>query len=179
MEEELERAELERAELERAELEQRELEPIPEWARQVVRWLDTAVRVPGTDITLGLDAILGLFLPTAGDALTAIGSVSLFSLAVRYNVPKVVLGKMLVNVAVDALFGSVPILGDAFDVLWRSNKKNLELIERYRAHPGAPPTAGDYVVVALAFVVLLALLALPIVVGVLVLGALWRWLSGG
>lgn len=155
-----------------------ELEPVPAWARELVRWLDTAVRVPGTNVTIGLDAVLGLLLPTAGDALTALGALSLFSLAVRYQVPKVVLGKMLVNVAVDALLGSVPVLGDVFDVFWRSNKRNLELIERYRDQPGAPATTGDYVVVGLALLVLLALLALPIVVGVLVVGSLWRWASG-
>jgi hypothetical protein len=159
--------------------EGRELEPLPPWAHQLVRWLDTAVRVPGTDVTIGLDAVLGLLLPGAGDALTAIGTLSLFTLAVRHNVPKVILAKMLVNVAVDSLVGAVPVLGDVFDVLWRSNKKNLELIEKYRAQPGAPATAGDYAVVVLAFVVLVALLALPVVVLVFVFGGLWRWLSGG
>jgi hypothetical protein len=161
------------------ELERRKLEPLPDWAHQLVRWLDTAVRIPGTDITIGLDAVLGLFLPTAGDALTGIGALSLFTLAVRHNVPKVVLAKMLINVAVDSLFGSIPIVGDVFDVLWRSNKKNLELIERYRAEPGKPATVGDHVVVGLAFLVLLTLLALPIVVAVLVIGGLWRWATGG
>ena len=73
----------------------------------------------------------------------------------RDNVPKVVLAKMLINVAIDTLVGSIPIVGDFFDVLWRANKKNLELIERYRAEPGKPATAGDYVFVGLTFVVLL------------------------
>jgi len=158
---------------------QSELEPLPDWAHQLVRWLDTAVRIPGTNITIGLDPVLGLFLPAAGDALTALGTLSLFVLAVRHNVPKVVMAKMLVNVAVDALLGAAPVLGDVFDVVWRSNKRNLELIERYRAEPGAPATAGDYVVVGLFFVVLLALLALPIVLTVLVVGGLWRWATGG
>jgi hypothetical protein len=158
--------------------ERRELEPVPEWAHEVVRWLDTAVRIPGTNVTIGLDAVLGMFLPAAGDALTAIGALSLFSLALRYNVPKVVLGKMLLNVAVDTVLGSIPVLGDVFDVLWRANKKNLELIERYRDEPGAKPTASDYVVVGLAVLVLLALLAVPILVGLFVAGTLWRWLSG-
>ena len=157
--------------------QRRELEPLPAWAHELVRWLDTAVRVPGTDITIGLDAVLGFFLPTAGDALTAVGTLSLFTLAVRHNVPKVVLVKMLINVAVDSIFGSIPIVGDAFDVLWRSNKKNLELIERYRAHPGAPATAGDYIAVGLTFLVLLILLAIPVVAAVFIISGLWRWLS--
>ncbi len=161
------------------ELGRRELEPLPDWAHQLVRWLDAAVRIPGTDVTIGLDAVLGFFLPTAGDALTGLGALSLFALAVRHNVPKVVLAKMLINVAVDTLVGTIPILGDLFDVLWRSNKKNLELIERYRAEPGKPATLGDYVVVGLVFVLLLALLALPIVVAVLVISGLWRWAAGG
>jgi hypothetical protein len=151
------------------------VEAVPVWAQQLVYWLDTAIRVPGTNITIGLDAILGFLLPTAGDALTALSALSLFSLAVRYRVPKVVIAKMLVNVAVDVLIGAIPILGDAFDVLWRSNKKNLELIERYRTMPGAPAKPGDYVIVALAFVVLLALLALPFVVAAFVVGAVVKY----
>ncbi len=159
--------------------ERRDLQPVPAWAEQLVYWLDTAVRVPGTNITIGLDAVLGFLLPTAGDALTGLGALALFSLAVRHRVPKVVLAKMLLNVAIDSLVGSIPLLGDAFDVLWRSNKKNLELIQRYRSEPGAPAKPADYVVVVLAGIVLLALLLLPFVVAALVLGALWRFAAGG
>lgn len=135
---------------------------VPRWARELVRWTDTAVRIPGTDLTLGLDALLGLLLPSAGDALSAVGSLSLFALAVRLRVPKVVLARMLVNIAIDALVGSIPLIGDAFDVVFRANKKNLELIERYRNAPGGPAKPFDYVVVGLSFVLLIALLALPI-----------------
>ncbi len=159
--------------------QRRDLEPIPPWAEQLVYWLDTAVRVPGTNITIGLDAVLGFLLPTAGDALTGLGALALFSLAVRHRVPKVVLAKMLLNVAIDTLLGSIPLLGDAFDVFWRSNKKNLELIQRYRAEPGAPAKPGDYVVVVLAGIVLLGLLILPFVVAAFVIGAVWRYASGG
>lgn len=157
--------------------ERRELEPIPPWAEELTRWLDSAVRIPGTKITIGLDAILGFLLPTAGDALTALGALSLFSLAVRYRVPKVVFLKMLVNVAVDAIVGSIPVLGDVFDVAFRANRRNLELIQRYRSAPGAPATAGDYAVVALVLVVLLALLALPVVVFVLLASTVSEWLG--
>ncbi|HEV8244538.1 MAG TPA: DUF4112 domain-containing protein [Polyangiaceae bacterium] len=156
-----------------------EREPIPVWAEQLVYWLDTAIRVPGTEITIGLDAILGFLLPTAGDALTALGSLALFSLALRYRVPKLVIAKMLLNVAVDSLVGSVPLLGDVFDVFWRSNKKNLELIERYRSAPGAPARASDYIVVGLACLVLLALVLLPFVVAALVVSAVLHLTRAG
>ena len=154
-------------------------DPVPRWARELVRWTDTAIRIPGTDITIGLDAILGFLLPAAGDTVTAVGSLSLFSLAVRLGVPKVVLGRMLINVAIDSLVGSIPIVGDAFDVLFRANKKNLELIERYRQAPGAPPKPFDYVVVGLTFVILIALLALPVVVSVFLIGTLIQKFRGG
>jgi hypothetical protein len=152
--------------------------PIPRWAREFVRWTDTAIRIPGTDLTIGLDAILGFFLPAAGDTVTALGSLSLFSLAVRLGVPKVVLFRMLVNVAIDSLVGSIPVVGDAFDVFFRANKKNLELIERYREAPGAPARPFDYVVVGLTFVLLIALLALPIVASAFLISAVLRWFSG-
>jgi hypothetical protein len=153
-------------------------QPVPQWARELVRWTDTAIRIPGTNLTIGLDAILGFLLPAAGDTVTAIGSLSLFSLAVRLGVPKVVLGRMLINVAIDSIVGSIPILGDAFDVVFRANKKNLELIERYRQAPGAPAKPFDYVVVGLTFVILIALLALPIVASAFLIAAVIRVFHG-
>jgi hypothetical protein len=144
----------------------------PAWARRLARLLDSAVRIPGTNIRIGLDPILGLLLPELGDALGGVMSVTLLLEAFRRRVPKLVMGRMLVNIAVDALIGAVPLLGDAFDFVFRANDRNLALLERYRGDPHGKATLGDALVVAAALLIALALVALPVVIGYRVL----RWL---
>lgn len=145
---------------------------IPSWARRLAVLLDSAVTIPGTNVKIGLDPILGLLLPELGDTLTAAVSLTLLGVAFRERVPKLVLARMLVNIAFDALLGAVPLVGDVFDFAFRSNEKNLELIERHRGDPSRPLTLGDRAVVFGAGAVALALLSLPFVVGALLL----RWL---
>src|SRR5690554_4648035 len=84
----------------------------PDWAHGMVRLLDDALRIPGTKFGVGLDGLLGLLFPALGDAVGAVASVSLLLLAFRMRVPKVVLGRMVINVGIDALVGAVPLLGD-------------------------------------------------------------------
>lgn len=147
---------------------------IPEWARRLARLLDSAIQIPGTNIRIGLDPILGLLLPELGDALTATLSLTLLAVAFRQRVPKVVVGRMLVNIALDAILGAIPLVGDLFDFGFRSNEKNLALIERHRGDPNRKPTWGDRLVVTSAALLALALVSLPLVAGVLLL----RWLLG-
>ena len=66
-----------------------------------------------------------------GDALTALLSLALLGVAFRQRVPKLVMARMLINIAIDALLGAIPLVGDAFDFAFKSNEKNLALIERY------------------------------------------------
>ena len=95
---------------------------------KVVRWLDDAVRIPGTKFGIGLDALLGFLLPGVGDAVTGAVSLTVLTTAARRGVPRVVLARMLLNVIIDVVGGLVPIVGDVFDVMWRSNTKNLALL---------------------------------------------------
>jgi hypothetical protein len=111
--------------------------PIPPWLRQLVWWMDSAVRVPGTEVRIGLDPILGLLLPVVGDLLGSLPSLLLLSLAMRSRVPVVVLLRMLLNVAIDAAIGAIPVLGDLFDGAFHANEKNLALLERH-AGTGGP-----------------------------------------
>ena len=145
---------------------------IPEWAKRLSVLLDSAVTIPGTNVKIGLDPILGLLLPELGDTLTAAVSLTLLGVAFRERVPKLVLARMLINIAIDALLGAVPVLGDLFDFAFRSNEKNLALIERHRGDPARPLTLGDRLVVFGAGAVALALLSVPFVVGALLV----RWL---
>jgi hypothetical protein len=152
---------------------------VPDWAYGLARVLDDALRIPGTRVGIGLDGVLGLLVPALGDALSALVSISLLILAFQMCVPRVVLARMVVNVAVDALIGVVPLLGDLFDFAWHANRKNVELIERYRTAPGTPARPSDYVVVALALGGVLLALALPLALTFLTLTWLGSRLFGG
>jgi len=149
------------AELERA--------PLPKWARHLVRLLDDGLRIPGTKIGIGLDPILGAFLPVAGDAITSVGSASLLLLALKERVPAVVLLRMVMNIGIDTLVGSVPLVGDIFDAFYRSNRKNLDLIEKHRGQD-RKPNAMDYVIVGTGLALAVASVVLTIVL-VMLLGA--------
>ena len=98
-------------------------------ARVLTRLLDTALRIPGTRIRFGLDPILGL-IPGLGDVAGAVLSGYLVVLAGRAGASRTTIVRMLANVAIDTVGGSLPILGDAFDVAFKSNSRNLVLLER-------------------------------------------------
>lgn len=104
--------------------------PLPDLhtARRLTHWLDSAVRIPGTRITVGLDALLGL-IPGGGDLAGAALSAYLVTLAARAGAPASVLARMLGNVIIDAAVGTIPVLGDLFDVGWKANSRNLRLLE--------------------------------------------------
>lgn len=102
--------------------------------RSLVRFLETAVRIPGTRIRFGADAVIGL-IPGLGDLAGGMLSALVITEAVRANVPVAVIYRMLGNVAIDLLGGAVPVAGDIFDVFWKSGVRNLTLLERYHAHP--------------------------------------------
>ncbi len=146
--------------------------PIPAWAETLARWLDDLVRIPGTKLGFGLDGVIGLLLPGAGDAITGVGSLALLLLALRRGLPSIVIARMVLNIGVDALVGAIPVVGDVFDFGFKANRRNLELIKRYEAEPSKRATPGDYVLVGLGFAFALLSVALPIVVAALIAGAL-------
>jgi hypothetical protein len=150
---------------------------IPEWARRLARLLDSAIRIPGTDLSFGLDPILGALLPELGDALSGVLSLALLTVAFRERVPKVVFARMLLNIGIDAILGAFPVVGDLFDFAFKANEKNLALIERYRGDPTRGATWGDHLVLGAAFALAFALVLIPIVVGVALVRALWTLLS--
>ena len=150
----------------------------PAWALNLVRLLDDAVLIPGTRIGVGLDALLGFFFPAFGDAATGVASLALLLLGFQMRVPKVVLLRMLFNILLDALLGSIPIFGDAFDLFFRSNRRNLALIQRYDRNPERKPSIADYLLVALGVLLVVAAVVLPIVLGFAILRFLWHQVSG-
>ncbi|MFP5263630.1 MAG: DUF4112 domain-containing protein [Blastocatellia bacterium] len=105
--------------------------PIDKHLERIGFLLDRAIRIPGTDLRVGLDPILGFFLPVVGDWLGGLVGVYVILASIRHGLPKSVISRMVFNVAVDFLAGSVPVVGDVFDFAWRSNTKNLRLLNKY------------------------------------------------
>lgn len=139
-------------------------------ARALTRLLDTALRVPGTGIRFGLDPILGL-VPGLGDVAGAVLAGYMVLLAGRSGASRTLIFRMLANIAVDTVGGTLPVVGDAFDVAFKSNSRNLALLERHFGTPSvgtAEKPAGRLVVwgtlLALALLVALGLVVAYFVV---------------
>jgi len=132
-------------------------------ARGLARLLDDLIRIPGTNIGIGLDPIIGL-IPGVGDMIGGLMSSYILVVAAQEGVPASVLTRMLGNIALDSLVGVVPVLGDLFDVGMKSNRRNVDLLERYLASPSRTKAASRGVV---ALVILAAIL---LVVGVIAAG---------
>jgi len=107
-----------------------ETHPALRRTRVVAHLLDDAVRVPGTDRRVGLDPIVGL-VPGYGDALAAALSLYVVGEAALAGAPRGTLLRMCANVAVDALVGTVPVVGDLFDAGWKANDRNVALLEAH------------------------------------------------
>ena len=108
---------------------------------RVTHVLDELVSVPGTPIKVGLDPVIGV-IPIAGDALAALVGVWVILEASRFGIPRVVLGRMVANLVLDLGIGAIPLLGDAYDLFFRSNSRNLALFRRHALDPGAS-TRGE------------------------------------
>jgi hypothetical protein len=92
--------------------------------------MDSAVTIPGTNVTMGLDALIGL-VPVLGDMVTtAISSYILYE-ARRLGASKLTLARMAGNVAIDGVVGAIPIVGDVFDVTFRANRRNMAILRTH------------------------------------------------
>ncbi|MDH3817375.1 MAG: DUF4112 domain-containing protein [Myxococcales bacterium] len=131
------------------------------WAERLVTLLDDRFRIPGTDFRFGLDPVIGILFPGIGDAVTGAGSVGLMALALRRGVPRVVMFRMILNILIDVLAGSLPIVGDIFDAAYKSNRRNLELIRRHE-DPESKPTRWDYAVATLGVVLAVLSIIVPL-----------------
>ena len=98
---------------------------------RVTDLMERAIRIPGTRIRFGLDPILGFVFPEGGDVIGAVVSVCLVLASVRHGLPKAVIARMVFNIALDYLIGSVPLIGDMFDFAWKANTRNLELLKKH------------------------------------------------
>ena len=97
---------------------------------RLVELTELNYRVPGTDFRFGLDAVLGL-IPGIGDFLGMLMGLVVILEGVRQHVPRVILLRMLFNVWIDGVMGSIPVIGDAWDFWFKANHRNLRLLQKY------------------------------------------------
>ena len=108
----------------------------PDTEREIARLerlaglLDDRFRIPGTNIRFGLDPVLGL-LPGVGDLVMVAVGAYMIGKADSLGVPRTVQVRMGLNLLLDFLVGSVPLLGDVFDLLFRANRRNIDLVRRH------------------------------------------------
>ena len=123
--------------------------------------LDEAFVIPGTNIRFGIDGIIGL-VPGLGDVVAGILSLFIPLAAWVRGVPYITVVRMLINVAIGLLVGSIPILGDAFDIFWKANRRNYRLLTRSIAEPRRHTWRDWIFLLALGFGIM-CLFAIPLV----------------
>jgi Domain of unknown function (DUF4112) len=123
--------------------------------------LDDCFRIPGTSIRFGIDGLIGL-VPFLGDILAGLASCIIVVAAWFRGVPYVTLARMVVNLALDVLIGTIPVLGDAFDIAWKANRRNYKLLTRHLQQPHKH-TWKDYVFLFCIALVLVVIFAIPVI----------------
>lgn len=152
-----------------------ELAPQLAWVESASRLLDTKFRIPFTDIRFGADFLLGL-VPGAGDLVSyGFSSILVLTMA-RHGASPQLAAKMLVNIGLDASVGSIPVLGNVFDLVYKANYRNVELMKEYYVegeHKGSV-----WPVVLGVLVGLFVILGLMLWLVFWVLGGLWNLVGG-
>ncbi|HEY0527301.1 MAG TPA: DUF4112 domain-containing protein [Gemmatimonadaceae bacterium] len=146
--------------------------------RMLGKLLDNSISIPGTGWKIGLDPIIGL-IPGVGDLIGAVLSGYIILEAARAEVPAFTLARMLVNVGIDTLVGAVPALGDVFDAAWKSNTKNVALLERHLSSVDEVTLSGakrssSVGAIIVALLVLVAIVGAGLALGIFVARLLWN-----
>jgi Domain of unknown function (DUF4112) len=110
----------------------------------LARLMDGAFVLPGTNIRLGLDAIIGL-VPVAGDVISGLISSYLIWEARQLGAPKWLIARMMANTLLDTTIGAIPVVGDAFDIIFRANMKNMALLRRHMEKRGLTRAVGPII----------------------------------
>ena len=129
--------------------------------------LDEAFRVPGTPFRFGLDGIIGL-IPGLGDVVAGVLSLVIPLAAWVRGVPYVTLVRMTANIGIGVLIGTIPLLGDAFDIAWKPNLRNYRLLQRHLGQPRRH-TWRDWLFLAFLAVCLAVVFAIPILLAALLI----------
>jgi hypothetical protein len=125
---------------------------------EALAWLlDNSIPVPGTGgRRFGIDAIIGL-VPGIGDLASGALGLLVVWRGSRMGLPRIVVGRMLLNTLLDIAIGAIPILGDAFDLWFKASTRNLNLMRRHLARPETS-TREDWTAVMLMVGVVVAVI---------------------
>ena len=147
--------------------------------RMLAKLLDNSISIPGTSWRIGFDPIIGL-IPGIGDLIGAVLSGYIILEAARADIHPLTLARMLANVGIDTMLGAVPAIGDVFDAAWKSNAKNVALLERHLAiEPAVAHEKRNAIgLMALAFIVLVLIVGAGLALGILVARLLWGLKTG-
>ena len=118
--------------------------------------MDSQFRIPGTNFRFGLDAVIGL-IPGIGDLSTFAVSGYMLVLMARNGASGYVIARIALNIVIDTLFGSIPVIGDIFDAWFKANQKNLRLMERH--YVDGRYQGGAWKVIVPVLIIVLALIA--------------------
>lgn len=141
-------------------------------ARFLADLLDQRFTIPGTSIRIGLDPILGL-IPGIGDLIANLTGSLILLLAARIGVPKIALARMGVNIAINTVLGAVPVVGDVLSIWFRSNIRNVELLQRYLGRPRRRAVLSDWLLVIGLLILLFTLLAGILAAAIWIVRRLW------
>lgn len=142
-------------------------------AKFLADWLDQRFTIPGTSIRIGLDPVLGL-IPGIGDMVANLAGSAIILIAAQYRLPKIVLLRMGLNVALNSMIGAIPVFGDIFSIWFRSNVKNAQLLERYVSVEGRASTFGNWIFVIAVIIGIVLLLIGIFVVTVWLIKQVWN-----
>jgi hypothetical protein len=120
--------------------------------RAIATALDARWRLPGTALRFGWDTVIGL-VPGLGDGIAgAVGGYGLYA-AWRLGAPAVILARMLLNLALETIVGTIPVAGDLFDLVFKGNLRNLRLLERWLEQPATVHRRSRWLLVSIVLTV--------------------------
>jgi Domain of unknown function (DUF4112) len=141
--------------------------------RQLAKLLDEAITIPGTKQKIGLDPIIGL-VPGGGDTLSMVLSSYIIIEAALLGLPKATLLKMVSNILIDAIVGTVPVVGDLFDVVSKANTRNLKLLDAHVDNPNFKAKLDKWFVLLIALMLFLIVVTFAAIVTLIF--SLLKWL---
>jgi hypothetical protein len=130
-------------------------------------------------LRFGFDALLGL-LPGLGDTASALASIYILQAASKFGVSRITLARMTLNIVIDLMVGAIPLIGDLFDIYWKANRRNVELLRRhFQANPKTERKLkqADTVFVAGMVILIAAILISSVTVAYILLSWVYGWLS--
>jgi hypothetical protein len=154
---------------------EKQVEPLFRW---IALLMDNLIRVPGTQMRVGIDPLIGL-IPGIGDTGAAMVSALALIQAARQGVPKIILARMSVNILLNELIGIVPLFGDIFSFWFKSNARNHELIKQHARNGGfgRKATRGDWLFVIGVLVALVAIVLTGLAVTAYVIAQIVQYIG--